>query len=525
MTWKHFLPLAALAALALTACDNKSDGASKGDAAVADSSQAMAKLTKEELMDPEKCKECHARHYREWASSMHAYASKDPVFLAMNKRGQEETNNELGDFCVKCHAPLAVAMGLTENGLNLDEIDDKYKGITCYFCHNVQDVSDVHDNPLGIPANNPLELAMDDVMRGGMGAPGEEAINPPAVDSPAHKTEYSPHLDGGDLRSAKMCGACHDIVTPAGVHLERTYKEWQGSLVAQPENVGGANSCIDCHMHSRTGLAAETNKVELLPSRRNGVHSHLFPGVDVALTAHPDIELQKLAITCELAETLIPYEMTVEPNGLVTIWYDGGGLGHFWPSGATQDRRAFIRVRAFDADGNVVATIGDVGEDQSVMEAHAQEPRMAVLRDTMFDAQGNEVHMFWDAVSTEDDPRVVTSPSKGAVGQFGHAVPFDFQRVFTQEVPAQIEVEVYIRPLGREVIRDLLESGHLQQFGMDESIIDEIPTFPLHNARMVWDFDRDGFGTIRSEVGAAPLYQNCRKDLECMLDPSKCETE
>ena len=29
----------------------------------------------------------------------------------MNKRGQRETNGALGTFCLKCHAPMAVALG------------------------------------------------------------------------------------------------------------------------------------------------------------------------------------------------------------------------------------------------------------------------------------------------------------------------------------------------------------------------------------------------------------------------------
>ena len=64
-----------------------------------------------ELLDPLTCKECHAKHYDEWSGSVHAYASRDPVFLALNRRGQEETAGALGSFCVKCHAPMAVAEG------------------------------------------------------------------------------------------------------------------------------------------------------------------------------------------------------------------------------------------------------------------------------------------------------------------------------------------------------------------------------------------------------------------------------
>ena len=50
---------------------------------------------------------------------MHAYAAEDPVFLAMNQRLQRETGGALGDFCVRCHAPMAVREGATRDGLDL----------------------------------------------------------------------------------------------------------------------------------------------------------------------------------------------------------------------------------------------------------------------------------------------------------------------------------------------------------------------------------------------------------------------
>src|ERR1043165_7437703 len=93
------------------------------------------KLSVEELQNPETCKDCHQKHYDQWSGSMHAYASEDPVFVAMNKRGQRETNNELGDFCIKCHAPMAVNLGVA-TGTNFDPaaLTPATKGITCYFC-------------------------------------------------------------------------------------------------------------------------------------------------------------------------------------------------------------------------------------------------------------------------------------------------------------------------------------------------------------------------------------------------------
>src|SRR5262245_5741159 len=66
------------------------------------------KLTRDALQDPRSCAGCHPDHYREWSGSMHAFAGVDPVFQALNKRMQRETNGALGTFCVQCHAPVAV---------------------------------------------------------------------------------------------------------------------------------------------------------------------------------------------------------------------------------------------------------------------------------------------------------------------------------------------------------------------------------------------------------------------------------
>src|SRR6478672_3980411 len=75
-----------------------------------------SEYTREQLLDPESCRGCHQDYYDEWAASMHAYASRDPIFLAMNRRGNEETNGVLGNFCLKCHAPMAVLDEQTRNG-------------------------------------------------------------------------------------------------------------------------------------------------------------------------------------------------------------------------------------------------------------------------------------------------------------------------------------------------------------------------------------------------------------------------
>src|SRR5262249_47395060 len=88
-----------------------------------------------DALDPGSCRPCHADHVRAWSGSMHAYASDDPVFRAMNARGQRETGGALGAFCVACHAPVAAARKATTDGANLSALPQKIRGVTCVACH------------------------------------------------------------------------------------------------------------------------------------------------------------------------------------------------------------------------------------------------------------------------------------------------------------------------------------------------------------------------------------------------------
>src|SRR5437879_3477013 len=164
-------------------------------------------LTRADLIEPAACAGCHQDHYEEWAGSMHAYAAEDPVFLAMNRRGQRETKGALGTFCVNCHAPLAVRAGATKDGLNLDQLPRNMKGVTCYFCHSIESIDGTH--------NNPLRLSGDGVMRASIADPFEKGT--------FHGSAYSPLLDRDRAGSAAACGSCHDIVTPHAAPIERTF--------------------------------------------------------------------------------------------------------------------------------------------------------------------------------------------------------------------------------------------------------------------------------------------------------------
>ena len=297
-----------------------------------------AKYTVEQLQDPATCMECHPKHYTQWSGSMHAYAAEDPVFVAMNARGQRETNGELGDFCIKCHAPMALLLG-EASGANFDPaaLSPRAKGITCYFCHNVEDVLEEH--------NNGLVIAMDQTMRGGVRNPAE---------SPAHHSEYDADI-AGKTNNSRMCGSCHDVTTAnANVHLERTFAEWKTTVFAinDPSKFLPL-TCSGCHMFPTTEAIAEGPGLDV-GNREYGFNDHSFPAIDLALTPFPQMEEQERLVQRDLDAALKivglrplgsqePYGgICVQPDGTFTVRIDSFNVGHMFPSGAAQDRRTWI---------------------------------------------------------------------------------------------------------------------------------------------------------------------------------------
>lgn len=383
------------------------------------------KLSVEELQDPETCKQCHPQHYDQWSGSMHAYAAEDPVFLAMNRRGQRETNGALGDFCINCHAPMAKQLGYTDFAdFNPDVLPPAARGITCYFCHNVREVTRDHDNG--------LVLANDQTMRG--------AVKDP-VDTTAHHSKYDPLMDSA-INQSEICGSCHDIVVPASINgrrdlaLERTFAEWKGTLFADPDPMRH-QTCGSCHM--RSSRLAPIADAPGVGARPNGFHDHMFAGIDLALTPFPQME-EQLAAVHEILDPSIKIVgslpavgppgggicITPDLGGELSVRVDSIGAGHSWPSGAAQDRRAWLEVIAYDANGAVLLQSGVVppGVDPELAPQpgapcafvkdqlpYENVPPEAVCGfwDRTFKADGTPAHFFWEV--DRYDSKLLTAPS------------------------------------------------------------------------------------------------------------------
>ena len=415
-------------------------------------------LAVEQLRDPNTCRDCHEQHVTQWSGSMHAYASDDPVFVGMNQRGQRETNGQLGDFCVKCHAPMAVELGLAD-GTNFDPaaLPPEARGITCYFCHNVAEVIEDH--------NNGLVLANDQTMRGG-------AKNP--VESPAHFSKYDALMDSKTSQST-MCGSCHDIVVPehingvpGGVAIERTFAEWKDTFFANDPNPQAQLSCSGCHMISKDDLIADAPGLDT-SIRDDGYHEHLWPGIDQALGPFVELDAQTAAIQRDLdpALRIVGPLITVgntskqyggiclDPDGL-KIRIDNLGAGHAFPSGASQDRRVWLEVKAFDVAGAPVFSSGVVADTEDPPDTRG-EINVATFGawDRVFKADNTPAGLFWDIARVES--QVLKLP---AVRGADHSTTVKFE-IANANLIDRIETRLRVRALPFEVLDDLVGSGDL----------------------------------------------------------------
>lgn len=297
------------------------------------------------------CRECHAQHVDEWSLSSHAYAAKDPVFHAMVRLGQAQSQGKVGQFCVQCHSPIGMALGETDVYFDEDRqifqqhtetlSDVASTGVSCDVCHSVTTVLE--------PQNARMIMSPNGVRRATVEDPVENA---------AHGSAYS------ELhRSSLLCSSCHAVTTPKGALVEETFQEWQ-----QSSSATGGTQCQGCHMEEYRGRAAPD-----APERT--LHRHYFAGVDVSLL--PPEEFPGYEELRELASALLQSAATLsvattEENQLLLVT-TRNQAGHAFPSGATAERQLWIEVKVFNDDNELVfesGTLDEQGDLRDPFEDH-----------------------------------------------------------------------------------------------------------------------------------------------------------
>lgn len=347
---------------------------------------------------PEACGACHVTHLEDWSGSMHAYATKDPIFEAMLKKGIEETQGKLDQFCIQCHAPVASKLGDTpvlapdaEQAIHRMKLDRSKStvahGVVCTTCHMTTEVE--------ATLNAKFSLDTSPTIHGPTGASEAKQAHASAGLGEVVRSEL--------LTQSLMCGSCHNVVNPKGALLENTFSEWY----AGPFNTGNPStdrSCQDCHM--------PRVEDEIVEGVTKTMHRHTFVGVDLALIEDfPDKERQYRLVE-ELLQSAAELKLRrVQATRGLALRVDVKNVnnGHALPSGSTADRQVWVHLEVFDQDGRLVFESGMMDANGDLMDRvddHSLDPGgdpdLLVYGSFLFDEQGDHVTFPWQASRSQD---------------------------------------------------------------------------------------------------------------------------
>lgn len=204
-----------------------------------------------------KCQQCHPGHYREWAGSPHAYAQLSPVFNAFTSKLNKLTNGTLGDFCIRCHTPVGMALDEPMAMSNMDRHPAAREGVTCVVCHRINQAygkgSGRHalvGGGLTAPIYGPLG---NDILNQVLSNPDEYGVmKTNEISDERGRPVHGESVPFFQLATSGFCGSCHDVFSPQGFRLEDAFSEYKASPAAREKG----QQCQDCHMGVQHGVAS-----------------------------------------------------------------------------------------------------------------------------------------------------------------------------------------------------------------------------------------------------------------------------
>ena len=266
--------------------DGGAAGAQDGDAA---HEELFAEAAGGGYPSAKTCQPCHPTQFEEWAVSPHAYAQISPVFNAMHGTVVKLTNGTAGDFCIRCHSPVGMALEESLFTSNLNRHETSREGITCIVCHRV--------NKEYGKISGRLEILKGDLLADVYGPSGNEnlreALENPDIglsdsnDKPGRRT-HGEVKKFFQLTQSSFCGTCHDVTLVNGFRLEEAFSEYKASPAAKR-----GISCQDCHMSTVPGVDSGYAEgpgaiVAGIPTKTRKITNHMFIGPDYSVV-HPGI--------------------------------------------------------------------------------------------------------------------------------------------------------------------------------------------------------------------------------------------
>ncbi|MCB0324648.1 MAG: hypothetical protein KDD69_13795 [Bdellovibrionales bacterium] len=228
------------------------------------------------------CSSCHPIQYKEWASSPHAYAQLSPVFNAMNAKLLKLTNGTLGDFCIRCHTPVGMALDEPIVAPNAERHAVSREGVTCVTCHR-------RSQPEG-KSSGRFSIEHGDITAAVYGPQGgaelERVLASKEYELGSAAPERKVHSEifqFEQLTTSGFCGTCHDVNGANGFRLEEAFSEFKSSPAAS-----NSASCQDCHMGTEPGRVSDYAEMPAAlvggkPTRPRRHANHRFVGPDYSI--------------------------------------------------------------------------------------------------------------------------------------------------------------------------------------------------------------------------------------------------
>ena len=114
--------------------------------------------SQEQLIDVERCGDagCHPDIYDMWFESSHHLASmSDPWYRRTVEFVQERSGIATSQWCGGCHDPALMMTGKMQEGMEIDfESAGANIGISCQFCHSVDQIHPARANGSLIPSKS-----------------------------------------------------------------------------------------------------------------------------------------------------------------------------------------------------------------------------------------------------------------------------------------------------------------------------------------------------------------------------------
>ncbi len=236
------------------------------------------------------CATCHPKQYREWSVSQHAYAQLSPLMMAMQNKMNLQMSTTIGDFCLRCHAPIGSELGEPFSASNLDRHPASREGITCITCHRMpQEYGKVTGR---------IAFESGDIYAPVYGPSGNDELERVLSEPEMYRVVTSPDQPGRAIHrevrtletidSPKFCATCHEVLNFNGFRVEETYSEYRHSPAAER-----GDTCVDCHMGKVEGKPSGFDHgpaavVGGVPTRDRKLTNHYFAGPDAPIV-HPGI--------------------------------------------------------------------------------------------------------------------------------------------------------------------------------------------------------------------------------------------